>query len=168
LFAFAPKWTQTHLLISTLSVFNICVVVLWEEKAMLKSIAVSLVQALRGGFPATGWGYERALAAAKRGDYTAALKLWPPLAEQGNPRAQNDLAIMCHRGLGVPQDYAKAANWYRKAAEQGFAAAQYELGAMYERGQGVPQDNVEAAKWFRKAATHKSAPATHSLGHMYY
>lgn len=135
---------------------------------MLKSVSMALVQALRARFSETTQDYERWLAAAKMGDYAVALKHFRPLAEQGNPRAQNDLAIMYHRGLGVPQDYVEAAKWFRKAAEQGVTVAQYELGNMYHSGQGVPQDDAKAAKWYGRAAANKHAPAQNSLGHMYY
>jgi uncharacterized membrane protein len=39
-------------------------------------------------------------------------------AEQGDAKAQCDLARRYSRGDGVPQDYAKALEWYTKVAEQ--------------------------------------------------
>ena len=69
--------------------------------------------------------------AAMRGDYETAYKIWLPLAEQGDSGAQINLAILYHRGLGIPQDYKKAVKWYQLSAEQGIAQAQSNLAAMY-------------------------------------
>ncbi len=110
---------------------------------------------------------EDGLAADKRGDHARALRLWRPLAEQGNPRAQNNLGEMYRNGHGVPQDYVEAMRWYRKAADRGHAFAQANLGAMYANGDGVPQDYAEAARWFRKAADQGHATAQYNLGVVY-
>ncbi len=53
-----------------------------------------------------------------RGDYRTAFTLWLPLAEQGSPRAQMNIARMYEKGEFVAQDSAMAMEWYRKAAEQ--------------------------------------------------
>jgi len=45
-------------------------------------------------------------------------------AEHGDAEAQYELAVMCQRGDGVPQNYHKAVRWYAKAAEQGNTQAQ--------------------------------------------
>jgi hypothetical protein len=111
--------------------------------------------------------FEDVDAAYKRGDYTTALRLFRPLADQGVAAAQSNLGLMYDKGQGVPQDYAEAMKWYRKAAEQGFAVAQSNLGLMYYKGQGVPQDYAEAMKWYRKAADQGHAAAQSDLGFMY-
>jgi TPR repeat protein len=100
---------------------------------------------------------EDALAASQRGDYATALRLWRPLAEQGDAEAQNNLGFAYADGQGVPQDYAEAVKWYRLAAEQGNAIAQYSLGFQYDKGQGVPQDYVQAHMWYNLAASRFSA-----------
>ncbi len=89
-------------------------------------------------------------------------------AEQGDAKAQSDLASMYYHGKGVPQDYAEAARWYRRAAEQGNVKAEDGLGYMYSQGQGVPQDYTEAANWYRKAADQGHAKAQYDLGNTYY
>ena len=61
---------------------------------------------------------EDARAAYERGDYVEALRLFRPLADQGDAPAQNALGVMYQNGRGVPQDYAETAKWYRKAAER--------------------------------------------------
>jgi uncharacterized protein len=105
-------------------------------------------------------------AAYQRGDYTAAIPILRPLAEQGVLIAQIILGFIYAYGLGVP-DYAQAVVWYRKAAEQGDADAQVNLGAMYYHGQRVPQDYEQAATWYRKAAEQGNARGQASLGVMY-
>jgi hypothetical protein len=89
-------------------------------------------------------------------------------AEQGDAKAQSDLAGMYYHGKGVPQDYAEAVLWYSKGADQGNAKAQYGLGFMYYQGKGVQQDYAEAARWFRKAADQDDARAQDGLAFLYY
>ena len=43
--------------------------------------------------------------------YTRALRVWQPLAEQGNPIAQFNLGTLYRDGLGVPQDGVEAMKW---------------------------------------------------------
>lgn len=123
----------------------------------MKALIASLLFALSVGTAAAG-PFEDGDAAYKRGDYATALKLWQPLADQGNATAQNNIGVMYDLGRGVPQDYAEALRWYKLAAAQGDAKAQYNLAAYYGNGQGVPQDNVKAHLWFNLAAA-KGEPA---------
>ena len=97
--------------------------------------------------------FQDGMAAYERGDYATAFRLWRPLADQGNARAQVILGSMLEFGQGVPQNHAEAVKWYRLAADQGNAHAQVNLGGMYYTGQGVPQDHVQAHKWFNLAGT---------------
>src|ERR1039458_1428373 len=97
--------------------------------------------------------FEEGQDAYSRGDYQTALKLWMPLAEQGNAKAQSRIGWMNWYGTGVKPDTAEARKWYRRAAEQGDARSQFNLGLMYWWGiGGVTQDYAEAATWYRKAA----------------
>ena len=124
-------------------------------------------------FQSTAWAdtleqqFQQGLTAYEQSNYQTAFKLWLPLAEQGNAKAQYNLGVMYGNGRGVKQDYFKAVNWYRKAAEQGYAKAQFNLGNMYANGRGVKQDDVEAVKWFRKAAEQGAANAQAILGFSY-
>lgn len=106
-------------------------------------------------------------AAYDRGDYTGALRFWLPLAQQGNPRAQNWLGVLYHNGEGVSQDDKTAAAWYRSAADKEYVVAQFNLAAEYVEGTGVPHDDAEAVKWFARAARHGYVPAERELGTMY-
>jgi len=121
-------------------------------KALLRSGFLALAAMLALAVPAHAGPFEDGVAAHKRGDYATALRLWRPLAEQGDVASQTNLGSMYYIGKGVPQDVAEAVRWYRKAAEQGFARAQSSLGGMYADGQGVPQDIVQAYTWFSIAA----------------
>jgi TPR repeat protein len=63
--------------------------------------------------------FEDGIDAARRVDYEAVLRLWRPLAEQGDAKAQTALGRLYAQGRGVPRDYATAIRWYRKVAAQG-------------------------------------------------
>lgn len=91
------------------------------------------------------------LAALKRRDYQTALAAWKPLAEQGNPLAQNGLGYMYAHGTGVPEDPKLALQWFRKAIAQGSYEAGANLGSLYENGEGVAQDRVLAYMWYSLA-----------------
>jgi uncharacterized protein len=106
-------------------------------------------------------------AAYNRGDYATALKLFRPLAEQGNASAQTNIGWAYEQGSGVKQDFKEAMKWYRLAAEQGFRQAEYELGVMYYRGSGVPKNLQDAMKWYRMAAAQGDPRAQYNLGFMY-
>ena len=97
--------------------------------------------------------------ALKRKDYETTIRLWSPLAEQGNLEAQYWLGGMYEDGRGVPQDHQKAFSLFSLASEQGFSYAQYNLGVMYYNGQGVPQDYALAHMWWNIAASNGSLVA---------
>lgn len=102
------------------------------------------------------------------GDFTAALREWRPLAEEGDARAQYYLGIMYANGEGVPENDRQAAYWFRKSARQGNSQSQYHLGMMYANGEeGVPEDDTQAVYWFRKSARQGDARAQFNLGVMY-
>ena len=117
--------------------------------------------------PAVAGPLDDGLVAAQKGDYATALRLWRPLAEQGDAFAQYNLGVMYDAGWGVTQDDVQAVSWYRKSAEQGDAEAQTNLGVMYDKGRGVPQDYAAAAFWYRKSAEQGDARAQYNLGLMY-
>lgn len=87
-----------------------------------------------------------------RSNYATALKIWLPLAKQGQPDAQTYVGEIYEKGLGVQPDYPLALAWYNKAADQGYSRAQINLGYLYESGLGVPRDLVRAMNWYRKAS----------------
>ena len=101
------------------------------------------------------------------GDYASALKIIKPLADNGNPVAQDLVGGMYELGVGVPQNYTQAVSWYRKAAELGNADAQSELGTMYFDGDGLPQDYSTGIMWLRKSAEQGYAEAQYYIGISY-
>jgi TPR repeat protein len=78
-----------------------------------------------------------AFSAYTRGDYETSMRLFRPLAEEGDTDAQANLGFMYQNGQGIPQDDKQAVAWYRKAADQGSAYGQTNLGFMYESGRGA-------------------------------
>jgi TPR repeat protein len=91
--------------------------------------------------------FDAAVAAYDRNDFTTALRIYRELEAQGHARAQFNLGMMYHAGLGVARDYREAARIIRLAAAQGDAEAQWQLGAEYVQGRGVPQDYLLAHMW---------------------
>ncbi len=92
------------------------------------------------------------LDAARAGDYGQAATLIAPLAMQGNPQAQFNLALMYHSGAGVARNEAEAVAWYHKTAENGSSQAQEFLAAGYAEGWfGLPHDAEKAKFWYKKS-----------------
>lgn len=104
--------------------------------------------------PAAAQDYNKGAKAYARGDFSAALQEWRPLAEQGNASAQFNLGQMYFLGRGVSQDYAEALNWFTLAAKQGDTTAATTIGSMYAAGRGVQQDFVRAYMWHALAVEH--------------
>jgi hypothetical protein len=136
-------------------------------KRALNAIVAAIILVLSFAAPAAAGPLEDAAAAYARSDYATALRLFRPLAEQGNAQAQFNIGRMYQNGQGVAQNTAEAAKWWRKAADQGDATAQNELGFMYANGLGVQQNSAEAAKWWRKAADQGNAMAKDNLAVLY-
>jgi TPR repeat protein len=97
--------------------------------------------------------YQTGVEAYSRGDFKAAMAEWLPLAEAGNPTAQNSVGALYDHGLGVDEDDATAAYWYQLAADQNFPLAMRNLANKYASGHGVPYDKALADSWFEKAAS---------------
>jgi TPR repeat protein len=71
--------------------------------------------------------WEDGMAAYNRGDYVPAIRLFRPLAEKGNPKAQSVLGVMYRRGQGVARNSAHAFVWFSLAAARGDAKAKAKL-----------------------------------------
>jgi TPR repeat protein len=135
-------------------------------RILLVFLALASPLSMAGG--AVAGPFEDAKAAHGRSDYATALRLWRPLADQGNAEAQYALGFMYDRGQGVPQNNAEAAKWWRLAADQGNTFAQYNLGTLYENGKGVPQNKAEALKWYHLAAERGNDQAQFNVGVLYF
>ena len=70
------------------------------------------------------------VAAYNRGDYVPAIKLFRPLAQSGNAKAQNVMGVMYRKGEGVAKNSAKAFMWFGLAAKKGDAQAKASLQEM--------------------------------------
>ena len=105
-------------------------------------IATLIALMLFATTPVAAEDFEDGVVAYNAGDYQKALRLWKPLAEQGNKFVQSILGKMHLNGWGVPQDYAKAVHWWTKAAKQGYAEAQFLVGRGYAKGKGVPENRA--------------------------
>ncbi|MEJ2290665.1 MAG: tetratricopeptide repeat protein [Deinococcales bacterium] len=99
------------------------------------------------------------MAAYNDGDFAQARRLWTPLAQAGDPRAQYMLGYMAENGQGRPWSNHDAAAWYRLAANQDYPQAQLALGKLYARGMGVPRDASQAAAYYEQAARVGYGPA---------
>jgi hypothetical protein len=130
--------------------------------AVALAVAFAALQGVAKAEPA-----DEALAAYQRKDYATALRIWKPLAEQGNARAQSSLAAMFENGQGLPQDLAAALEWNRKAAEQGDALGEASLGEMYSNGRGVPRDYSVALGWYQRAADQGYVQSEFDVGLMH-
>lgn len=118
------------------------------DKAKAKEFIASDRRSPSLGDEAALKGAEEAIRAR---DYDTALGLLKPLAERGNPQAQNGLGTMYGHDLGAKQDTDESLRWEREAAEKGDPLAQFRLGTLYALGRGVPRDYDEAFDWISKA-----------------
>ena len=112
--------------------------------------------------------YQAGLAAYKRGEITAALKLIGSRPMPVTADSQFSLGLLYHRGQGVRKRVKEAVRWWRDAAGQGHVGAQVNLGIVFSKGVGVLQDYAESAKWNRMAAENGVAQAQLNLGLLYY
>ena len=87
-----------------------------------------------------------------RADFKAALSVWLPQAELGDPQAQTYVGEIFEKGLGTPASYEQAATWYQLAADQNYSRAQINLGYLYESGLGVKRDLTRALNLYREAS----------------
>lgn len=113
-------------------------------------------------------GYEDGLAAFARKDYSKAMEIWKPLAEQGDARAQYRLGRMYEKSKGVSRDLRTAAKWYLEAAHIGNADAQYRLAVAYAYGLGgLDWDETRALMWLCRAAAQGQKKAQKALAEVY-
>ena len=78
------------------------------------------------------------------------------VAQQGNAKAQRELAQRYRTGFDAPRDTGEAIKWFAQAACNGDVESQLTLGVMYKNGEGVGMNIPEAKKWLRKAASNGS------------
>ena len=71
--------------------------------------------------------WEDGMVSYTRGDYMPAIRLFRPLAKQGNARAQHLIGVMYHRGQGVARNSVRALAWFTLAAARGDKDAKAKL-----------------------------------------
>ncbi len=100
----------------------------------------------------------------ERGDYSAAVQAWRPLADAGDADAQFNLAQAYKLGRGVPADLNQAEDYYRRAALQGHQKAEEMYGlALHQRDRFA-----DAVTWLDRAASRGEPRAQFVLGTMYF
>src|SRR2546430_10658286 len=72
--------------------------------------------------------WEDGMTAYNRGDYVPAIRLFRPLAGQGNARAQNALGVMYRRGRGVARNSVRAFFCCSRAGARGAATPTRQFG----------------------------------------
>jgi len=87
-------------------------------------------------------------ALGKLRDPVEVVKQYRKAAEQGDPKAQNNLGVCYHNGEGVLKDPVEGVKWFRKSADQGDVLAQLNLGICYVGGFGVLKDSIEAYAYY--------------------
>lgn len=133
---------------------------------MWRSVALALIL-LVAAAGARAADFDRGMAAIGVADFATAYAEWAPLAEAGDPRAQNGLGILYANGFGVARDHGRAFAWFRRAAIQGLPDAQNNVGRHYQFGLGRAADAAEAARWYKRAARAGYVAAQGNLGAMY-
>ncbi len=91
-------------------------------------------------------------------NYSVAVETLVPLAHAGNPKAQCNLANLCHFGWGVKMDANKAVELYHKVAQQNIreeylsGLAYQSLSVIYITGlPGIQPDGKRAAEFAARA-----------------
>ena len=96
------------------------------------------------------------------------IKWYRKRAMEGDLDAQFELAQLCEKGNGTPQDLTEAVKWYQTAAEKGHAASQFELSKKFYYGHGIEKDVIRAVEWVVKSADQGHPEAQHRLATHYY
>lgn len=81
-------------------------------------------------------------------DWYAAFRIWLPLAEAGDPKAQYNVGRCYAKGDGIEKDQEAAMEWFMKAAMQNEPRAHFNLYFEYNEN----KDTVKAQEWLTKAA----------------
>jgi TPR repeat protein len=87
-------------------------------------IVAGQIWGVAGAFAAP---WEDGMVAYNRGDYMPAIRLFRPLAEQGNAKAQHLIGVMYHKGQGVARNPVRAFAWFSMAAAHGDSEAKAKL-----------------------------------------
>jgi uncharacterized protein len=107
------------------------------------------------------------IAAFESKQFSRAVGLLTPLADQGNVEAQYRLAIMAQNGLGMLHNPLIAYSYMKSAAKAGLGLAQHGLAFMYMEGECTDKNPAKAVEWFKKAANQGLVGSLTTLAMMY-
>ncbi len=100
-------------------------------------------------------------------NFTTAYEEWSVMAEQGDPIAQYNLAVMDMNIQGPLASTDQIGMWLDKSCAQNFALACVDLGLLREIGFSISQDTHAAFKLFSKASELGNPLAQNKLGNYY-
>ena len=107
------------------------------------------------------------IAAFESKQFSRAVGLLGPLAEQGLVEAQYRMAIMAQNGLGMLPNPLLAYSYMKQAAKAGFGLAQHGLAFMYMEGECTDKHPAKAVEWFKRAAEQGLVGSLTTLAMMY-
>lgn len=107
------------------------------------------------------------IAAFESKQFSRAVGLLGPLADQGSVEARYRMAIMAQNGLGMLPNPLLAYSYMKSAAEAGLGLAQHGLAFMYMEGECTDQNPAKAIEWFKKAADQGLTGSLTTLAMMY-
>lgn len=112
----------------------------------LKLFATATLLALAA--PLAAQDVQSGIRAWQAGEYSKAVAIWEPLAQQGNADAQFNLGQAYRLGRGVVPDLARAQGLFEQAARQGHLDAETNLGLLlFNNG-----NRISAMRWLQSAA----------------
>ncbi len=121
----------------------------WQSVVIFLLIILPVMLTL-GSLPAAA-DFNRALAAADRGDYQTAVREFEECAHSDNVLCQYNLGLSYSKGVGVLKDDSKAHYWFERAARLGDMQAQFRAGEGYELGLGIKKNLPNALFLYQQA-----------------
>ena len=109
-------------------------------------VIASVLSALASPLPAQS--VKAGIEAWQKSDYSAAVAIWRPLAENGDADAAFNLGQAYRLGRGVPTNLGAAQSWFERAARKGHVDAQTTLGLLlFQNG-----NQTAGMRWLKGAA----------------
>ena len=102
--------------------------------------------------------YKLAQQAYAKQDYQQAFKYWLPLASDGHPDSQFQVAMMYENGQGTDENFDKAISLYAKAANASQSDAQFRIG-LYHIDESPEPNKTLGLYWIQSAADNDNQQA---------
>ena len=132
----------------------------------MRRTVVGVVGAVCCAVGLEGASFSDAVADFEQGAYIKAFDTFLSLAQEGDPEASFNTAMMYEKGKGVGMDIRAAMAWYKKAAKKGYAPAAYNLGVLIEK-EHKPHWAPKARFWYDKAIEHHVTQAYNNAALLY-